>query len=312
MLTVFDTSDVIRKDSFAYWRESVTQAYLPLEFESQSQADFQGRMVKNGCDRLKVSRVWSSRSIVARTATCIARRANGDFFADLLLSGSGIVRQGDRTAFAKSGDVIVVDTNQKFSLDFSEGVDLVCVGFDGSAVRRIVAHTGNPPDLVVRDKAAGRLVAAYISGLAGDLETVGSIADLAADQLPALVARAAAPQAPSTMHMASLAIRIREFVEAEIGDRDLGAKRIAAALGVSRSTVYEAMAAQGLTVAGFIRDCRLRGCIAEFGSANLRDLPTSAVAERWGFRDAAAFSRTFKRMAGMPPGEFRRRLTSPG
>ena len=66
MLTVFDTSDVICKDSFAYWRESVTQAYLPREFESQSQADFQGRMVKNGCDRLKVSRVWSSRSIVAR------------------------------------------------------------------------------------------------------------------------------------------------------------------------------------------------------------------------------------------------------
>jgi hypothetical protein len=85
------------RDSFAYWRESVTQAYLPLEPETQSRADFQGRIVRNGCNRLKVSRVWSSRSIVARTAACIARRANGDFFANLLLSGSGIVRQGDRT-----------------------------------------------------------------------------------------------------------------------------------------------------------------------------------------------------------------------
>jgi AraC-like DNA-binding protein len=310
MLTVWDTSDVARRDSFAYWRESVTQAYLPLEPETQSRADFQGRIVRNGCNRLKVSRVWSSRSIVARTASCIARRSNGDFFANLLLSGSGVVRQGDRTALAKAGEVIVVDTNQKFSLDFSEGVDLVCIAFDGSAVRRVTTRTGNPADLVVRSKAAGRLVAAYMSGLAEDLEAVGSIADLAADQFPALVARAAAPLAPVSTHLASLAIRICQFVEAEISDRDLGAKRIAAALGVSRSVVYEAMAAQGLTVAGFIRDCRLRGCIAEFGSANFNYLPTAAVAERWGFRDAAAFSRTFKRITGTPPGEFRRRFAS--
>jgi AraC-like DNA-binding protein len=211
-------------------------------------------------------------------------------------------------AFAKAGDVIVVDSDQTFSLDFSEGVDVVCVGFDGSALRRIT-RTGNPVDLVVR-KTVGRLVAAYISGLAEDLETVGLVADLAADQFPALVARAAAQLAPPTLHLANLAIRIRELVEAEIGDPDLGAKRIATALGVSRSTVYEAMAAQGLTVAGFIRDCRLRGCISEFGSADLNDVQTTAIGERWGFRNAAAFSRTFKRIMGTPPSEFRRRLAS--
>jgi AraC-like DNA-binding protein len=310
MLQAWDTSDVAPRDRFAYWRESVTQAYLPLEPETQSRAGFQGRIVRNGGNRLKVSRVRSSRSIVARTAPCIARRANGDFFANLLLAGSGIVRQGGRTAVAKAGEVIVVDTNQTFALDFSEGVNVVCVAFDGSAVRRLVSRSETPAELVVRGTAAGRLVAAYISGLAADLETVGSVVDIAADQFPALVAHAAAPPVAVIAHAASFAIRIRQFVEAEIGDRDLGAKRIAAALGVSRSTVYEAMAAQGLTVAGFIRDCRLRGCIAEFGSADVSKLPTAAIAARWGFRDAAAFSRTFKRSAGVPPGEFRRGLAS--
>jgi len=29
--------------------------------------------------------------------------------------------------------------------------------------------------------------------------------------------------------------------------------------------------------------------------------PTAAIIERWGFRDAATFSRTFKRIAGPPP-----------
>jgi AraC-like DNA-binding protein len=309
MRTVSDTSDVQPRDSFDYWRQSGIQAYLPLEFETQSRTDFQGRMVTNRWNRLKITRIYSSPSIVARTAPCIASRANGAFCASLLLSGSGIVRQDGRMAFAKTGDVILVDSDQPFSLDFSEGVNVVCVGFDGSAVRRMT-RTRIPVDLVVPGKAAGsRLVAAYISGLFEDLETVGSIVDLAADQFPALVARAAAPTAPPAPHLGRLAIRIREFVEAEISDPDLGAKRIAVALGVSRSTVYEAMAAQGLTVAGFIRDCRLRGCIMEFNSAGL-NLPTTAIADRWGFRDAAAFSRTFKRIMGTSPGEFRRRLAS--
>jgi hypothetical protein len=230
MLQAWDTSDVAPRDRFAYWRESVTQAYLPLEPETQSRAGFQGRIVRNDGNR-----VGSSRSIVARTTPCIARRASGDFFSNLLLSGSGIVRQGDRTAVAKAGEVIVVDTNQTFALDFSKGVDVVCVAFDGSAVRRMVTRTETPADLVVRGTAAGRLVAAYISGLAADLETVGSVVDIAADQFPALVAHAAAPPVAVIAHSASLAIRIRHFVEAEIGDRDLRAKRIAAALGVPRS-----------------------------------------------------------------------------
>src|ERR1700730_5986098 len=38
--------------------------------------------------------------------------------------------------------------------------------------------------------------------------------------------------------------------------------------------------------------------------------PTAAIRERWGVRDAATFSRTFKRIAGPPPSEFRRRLAS--
>ena len=310
MLRTWDTSDVAPRETFAYWRESVTQAYLPLEPETASRSGFQGRIVRNGCSRLKTSRVSSSRSIVARTAACIARRTNGDFFANMLVSGSALVRQGDRMALAKAGDVIVVDSNEAFSLNFSEGVDLVCVAFDGAVLRRMTDRMGLPPHLVIHRQAAGHLVAAYMAGLAADLETIGSIADIAADQFPALVARAAAPLERAGARLSSLALRIRQFIEAEIGDRDLGAKRIAAAIGVSRSMVYEAMAADGLTVAGYIRDCRLRGCIAEFASSGPNDLTSAAIAERWGFRDAAAFSRTFKRREGAPPSQFRRRLAS--
>ena len=310
MLVSWDTTNVRRREGFAYWRESVTQAYLPLEPETKLRSEFKGRIVRNGGNRLKVSRVFSSRSIVARTPSCIARRANDNFFANLLMSGSAAVRQGNRSALGKAGDIIVVDTNQAFTLDFGEGVDLVCVAFDGSAVRRLAARTGVPPDLVVGGTSAGRLVAAYMAALAADLETVDAICDLAADQFPALVARAAAPFTVAGSQSDNLASRIRQLVQAEVGRPDLGAKRIAATLGVSRSTVYDAMAAQGLTVAGFIRDCRLRGCISEFGSADLEALPIAAIAQRWGFRDAAAFSRTFKRLTGAPPGTFRKRLGS--
>ncbi|MEO3823297.1 helix-turn-helix domain-containing protein [Actinomadura sp. B10D3] len=37
----------------------------------------------------------------------------------------------------------------------------------------------------------------------------------------------------------------------------------------------------------------------------MRDRPVSAIAARWGFADAAAFSRVFRAAYGLPPGEFR-------
>lgn len=142
MPMIWDTCNVSARDGFAYWRDSVTQAFLPLEPEAASRAAFHGRIVRNGGERLKVSRVVSAGSLVFRTGPGIAKRQNGSFFANLVLSGEAGVKQGGRSGRVHAGEVMVVDTNQPFELSFEMGVDVICIAFDGTSLRRLEERSG--------------------------------------------------------------------------------------------------------------------------------------------------------------------------
>jgi AraC-like DNA-binding protein len=60
-----------------------------------------------------------------------------------------------------------------------------------------------------------------------------------------------------------------------------------------------------------VRLRRLDRCRRDLLDPALRDRPVSAIAARWGFGDAAAFSRAFRTAYGLPPGEFRLAVSVP-
>lgn len=305
-MKIWDTADVAPNEGFEYWRDSVTQAYLPLEPESACQETFQGRIVRNGCADFMVSRVVSGQSRVIRTRSGIARRQNGNFFANLVLSGTVAVQQGSSYAEASTGDIVLVDTDLPFALDFAAGVNVICVSFKGNRVRELSRKPGTSPALLIRPAGAGALAASYVSGLASDLNEIPHFADLAIEQFPTLIARAASPAVALRPQSANLAARISQLIDAEIDNPDLGAKRVSAVLGVSRTAIYEAMAESGRTLAGYIRERRLNGSIRDIATSDPRKLSIGAIGQRWGFRDASTFARTFKRVTGKTPAEYRR------
>ncbi|MFI6154647.1 helix-turn-helix domain-containing protein [Kitasatospora sp. NPDC051170] len=56
-----------------------------------------------------------------------------------------------------------------------------------------------------------------------------------------------------------------------------------------------------------MRHRRLEHCRADLMAAAFGGVSVARIGARWGFPDAAVFSRTFKAAYGLPPGEFRRR-----
>ena len=79
---------------------------------------------------------------------------------------------------------------------------------------------------------------------------------------------------------------------------------VAAAHGISVRTVHLAFAEGGTTVSRWIRDRRLRVCYRELARADSQQTVTD-IAFRWGFCDAAHFSRVFKRAYGITPSDVR-------
>ncbi|HKU37553.1 MAG TPA: AraC family transcriptional regulator ligand-binding domain-containing protein [Polyangiales bacterium] len=101
--------------------------------------------------------------------------------------------------------------------------------------------------------------------------------------------------------------QIRSCICDGIQARDLAASSIAHRLGMSERTLRRRLAQCGSSYRAVLEDVR-----RELALQLLRDEHSSiaAVAERLGFDDASAFARSFRGWMGVPPAQYRRRVTA--
>lgn len=94
--------------------------------------------------------------------------------------------------------------------------------------------------------------------------------------------------------------RVARYIDRHLDDPDLDVGRVAAALGLSRSSLYRVFKARHGGVARFILNRRLDLCrdalLAGGSEGTIGDL-----AARWGFADYGVFSRAFRRRFGVAP-----------
>ena len=99
---------------------------------------------------------------------------------------------------------------------------------------------------------------------------------------------------------ASLANRVGRYIELHLDDPNLSPVALAAAHDVSVRTLHLAFGETGTTVSRLIRDKRLQASYRDLVRAGSGSTVTD-IAFRWGFSDAAHFSRNFKLAFGVPP-----------
>lgn len=96
--------------------------------------------------------------------------------------------------------------------------------------------------------------------------------------------------------------RLRDHIEANLGDPGLGAATLVRTFGVSRATLYRLFEPLG-GVANFIAERRLAQAFRSLTSHEPERI--GVVAARWGFLNSSSFSRAFRNAYGMSPSEVR-------
>jgi AraC-like DNA-binding protein len=317
LIRVEDEPPAARLD---YLRHVAGDTIAPVELHVETDRALRAQILTGEVGALRLTRIMNApRVTVSRTAALIRRSDPELFKISFAMRGHEVIGQGDREAALAPGDLTLVDQSHPFRVATRDGHEFLAVQFSPAAVP------------LPRD-ALERLTAVPISGRDGLGASISSLARhiaprleeqgptdgvrLAAALMDLLIVMLAGrldrvtTVAPATRRRALLAT-LQAFIDSHLADPELSPSTIAAAHHISLRYLHRLFEGQGTTVGERIKNRRLESCRQDLLDPSLAALPVNAIASRWGFIDAARFSRAFRDAYGQPPGEFRRHLATP-
>ena len=312
-VTVSAPTTLIARD-FTEFRTAVTQSFVPLDVSALDGDAFRGRIRSSAADEVQVSEVTATPHVVTRTPELIARAYRRYYKLSLILSGTCLLVQDGREALLQPGDVALYDTHQPYSLAFEEDFRTLVVMFPQRLIDLPVKLVGQLTAVRISGKeGVGNVVVPFLAQLGTNLDQLAGpagarLAHSAVDLLSTLVA-AELDLAYADPHH-ELMRRIRAYIDTNLHSADLTPARIAAEHFISTRHLHGLFQEQGATVAGWIRTQRLEHCRRDLFDPAQAGRPVAAIAARWGFVDAAHFSRVFKTAFGHAPSELRRQYLS--
>jgi AraC-like DNA-binding protein len=309
------TADLVTGDRFEFWRHAVATTFVPLRCDPSADyapAAFSGRIRSLQLGAVQISEITATPDLVHRTSRPISR-SDGDFFkVNLQMDGSCLLTQDGRVAPLNPGDFAIYDTTRPYAMRLGRAYRTLVLVIPQDRLR-------TPPERVARLTAramsgrdgVGALLSPFLARFAerlGQFDNAAGlrVADTIVDLVDTLLTEhlgAAEPTAESGRRL--LLTRILAYIEEHLGDPDLGPERIAAAHYISTRYLHKLLHDEGRTVAGWVRTRRLERCRRDLGDPLLADQPVSAIGARWGFTDAAHFSRVLRAAFGSSPREYR-------
>ncbi len=222
-------------------------------------------------------------------------------------------QEGDRAFISSAGDWTLYDPDypSRTQWDAHSGVHLT---LDRSLVRRALGGDVPPSSRVVEALGQSRL-APYLAGQLRLLAKWGD--DLRGHERSLLLnqvidlALAALESSPLGARLEAgnhrnraLRMAAQTLMQRHMDTPDLSVGVIAAKLGCSRAALYRAFAEEGLTVAGYLREIRLKKVYQLLQTAP-GCYTIAEIAARCGFVDSASFSRLFKQVFDICPKDLR-------
>lgn len=309
-MTVWDNRQLASHDQFGYWREFICQAFVPLSPDAaRPDRGFPSRVEARELGGVNRTIIDSQPQRVAHDRFEIARTDDHCYFVNLQLAGTCHTRQGRAESLVRPGQLAVVDTAAPYHFDFGGRWRMMSYRLPHHLLDERVAG----PDLglgvaVDATSGTGRVVATLMASL-WELGEAPGLPPAAVSQLEQALAAASAVALTGVSddpdgHGRALRASIDRHVRANLGDPNISVTSVAARFGISPRSLHKLYADGENTFAATVRRSRLHRA-AEL----LRD-PAVAVgiadiAARVGMRDAASFSRAFRREFGRSPRELR-------
>jgi len=302
------TQIVTPGEQFAYWRDAICDAYVPLEPERAEAPSFRGSIEGSMLPELRSSTITAEAHEVRLSGAGLSRQQKSPFFVNLMAFGEAVVRQDGQTLRAGPGDIYVVDCTSTWEVDFRSSFSMFCIEIDDALLRPRLGRRGRLASPVLAgDRGTGRILANYMR-LVQELpaQDLLQVQALMVGHCSELLSRAQWPDEPDAraerVRRETLE-RILGLMRRRLSDRSLTPDAACAELGISRSYLFKVLGEAGQTFSGYLRQCRLDEC-----RRVLMEQPRRAVADvaaDWGFDEVSSFNRAYRARFGQTPRQTR-------
>ncbi len=254
-------------------------------------------------------------SEIAHDKRALTNGRCGHMMLVVQLGGRAILTQGNTDTEINANDIAIIDTFRPFTCRF-EGTNRQLAAYIPAAelMTRCPANAFARPQLWSGRYGLGGLARSTLMTIARSADRFEDDDAIHAREtligiVKHIVERDRLPRSDSAPNLLPDR-RIRAFIDAHLADPDLGPAQIAAGCGISIRRLHRSFVDTDWSVCSWIRDQRLARCRKDLLDRAKDDLSITQIAFRWGFNDAAHFSRAFRNTYQKAPRDVRRQLAA--
>ena len=305
---VSSSQAVTAQRQYQWWRETVSDTHLGWDLPARRDAAFSGRIAQHRLGEMQLLVCDCDPCNGNRGKAHLARADEAYYGILYLLRGRERLVQGGSDIDLRAGFFTLWDSTRPIDFTVPDPLQKITLLIPQHLLEAALPAARHLTGQAIDGRqGVGALFATHLRALVretrdGAPEATDPILRATFDLLAAACKPAASGLGSGPGDL--LRVRIRDFILSRLGDPELEPGMIAAALGVSLRHLHRVFAAGGCPLDRWIWRQRLERCRQDL--LNRPPEPVSQIAFRWGFSDAAHFSRAFRGQFGVTPTQFRR------
>jgi AraC family transcriptional regulator, positive regulator of tynA and feaB len=299
----WSTGDVRPGDAIDAWSEVLSATFLPWRLSDKASGSFQASVKSAGASDMSLIHCMCDTNRGHRRRAEIARTPSTWYAILCVLSGQEVITIRDRQITLAAGNFLLWDSEDvmEYALQGPLEKATLLVPKDRLAaavphVRRIIGRPFN------HRPGVENLFHSHMRALVTEMDRMSS------DELQRMLAVTLDLLARTTWSGIDggsdsqflTLMRVKQYMRQRLHDADMSPPKIADACGLSLRTLHTLFHEAGTTVGEWLRLERLEQCRRDLANDRAKSSITE-IAYRWGFNDAAYFSRLFSRVYGEPP-----------
>lgn len=302
------TNAIAPRERVDWLREVICREYTHVEIVSPAHDNLSQDLTIYPWGNLQLSIIQSSAISLQRLPREPYLISQDAYFVVMLLSGTGLLEQNGREVLLQSGDITLYDATRPHRVHcFGELTKMIYLSIPRTVFRDRISGIDCCTALrIPGTQGIGFIASNFLRSSAAHADHLqahefSALADHALDLLT-LAVTSVRPGDFNLSRSRSVSLNsIKTFIEQNLRDVELDTGLITRHAGLSARYINNLFEDEGTSLMRYVWKRRLENCRKDMQNPVYAGHRLSDIAFRWGFNDAAHFSRTFKQHFGCAP-----------